>query len=171
MKSRVQFKSSDWGAVFWIAAVQAATAWIMTFLDVVYAPIPMFTAALAAGFFFRGRPREASLAGALAGLTGGGMAEWAFHVVRIQNRLLEWGQLASNEQLGLAIAEMFLYASLLSFFAAFFGWSTTKESAARTADSGSAGGPKSREPRREERGIKDLPLMSEIPQPKQPPKT
>ena len=166
MTSRVQFKGSDWGAIFWIALVQAATAWVMTFLDVVYAPIPMFAAAVAAGFFFRGRPREGSLAGALAGLTGGGLAEWAFHVVRIQNRLLEWGQLSGNEQLGLSIAEMFWYASLLSFFAAFFSWSAAKESAKK--DSGPAGGTRSREMRAQE--VPDLPLMSESPSPKQPPR-
>ncbi|MEW6516182.1 MAG: hypothetical protein AB1439_04670 [candidate division FCPU426 bacterium] len=163
MKSRVHFKSSDWSATFWIASVQAATAWVMTFLDVVYAPIPMFAAALAAGFFFRGRPREASLAGALAGLTGGGLAEWAFHAVRVQNRLLNWGQMPGNEQMGLAIAEMFLYASLLSFFAAFFGWSTGKEpSLAAPAETGGAA--------RGSREVKDLPLMSEKPPSQQPPK-
>lgn len=169
MKSRVHFKTSDWGAVFWIAAVQASVAWVMTFLDVVYAPIPMFTAAVIAGLFFRGRPREASLGGALAGLTGGGLAEWAFHVVRVQNRLLEWGQMPGNEQLGLAIAEMFLYASLLSFFAAFFGWSISKESTPRD-DGGPSGGSKSREARPQNREMQDLPLMSETPQPKQTPR-
>lgn len=33
-----------------------------------------------------------------------------------------WMQLSSNEQLWLAIAEACLYASLLSFFMAFFNW-------------------------------------------------
>lgn len=129
MKYHVEFKSSDWGGMVWIAFTQISIAWIMAFADLVYAPIPMFAAAVVAGFLFRGRPREASLAGALAGLLGGGLVEWAFFVVRIQNRVLNWAQLNSNEQLGLAIAEMFLYASLLSFFAAFFSWGTSKEAA------------------------------------------
>ncbi|MCD4812178.1 hypothetical protein K8S19_00575 [bacterium] len=120
-------QGKDWGAFFWIVMTQALTAWIMAFIDLVYAPIPMFAAAIVAGLYFRGRPRAASLAGAMAGLVGGIAAEWAFHVVRVQNRIMNWAQMESAEQLGLAIAELFLYASLLSFFAAFFSWGTAKE--------------------------------------------
>jgi hypothetical protein len=70
------------------------------------------------------------VAGAISGLLGGWLAEWAFHTVRIQNRLFNWAQLDSNEQLGLAVAEMLLYASLLSFFAAFFSWGASKDNGA-----------------------------------------
>jgi len=127
MNFKVQLTEKDWVAIMWIGLTQISAAWIMALWDLVYAPIPMFAAAVVAGFLFKGRPKEASLAGALAGLLSGGFAEWAFHVVRIQNRILTWAQLKGNEQLGLAIAEMLLYASLLSFFAAFFSWGASKE--------------------------------------------
>ncbi|MBN1596459.1 hypothetical protein JW933_11085 [candidate division FCPU426 bacterium] len=127
MELDTHLSDKDWIAVLWIGITQAAAAWLMSLLDVVYAPIPMFAAAVVGGFLFKGHPKQASLGGAMAGLLGGGLAEWAFHTVRIQNRLLNWSQMAANEQFGLAVAEMIFYAALLSFFTAFFSWGTHKE--------------------------------------------
>ncbi|MCK5241013.1 hypothetical protein KAR34_01055 [bacterium] len=130
MKFEARLTGKDWKAVAWIGLTQVNVAWVMALLDVVYAPIPMFVAAVVAGFLFKGRPKHASLGAAMAGVLGGWLAEWAFHTVRIQNRVMNWAQLDSSEQLGLAAAEMLLYAALLSFFAAFFSWGTSKDTSA-----------------------------------------
>lgn len=58
-----------------VAATQALVAWLMSMLTIVYAPIPMLSAAVIGGLVFKGSPKQASLTGALAGLTGGVFTE------------------------------------------------------------------------------------------------
>ncbi len=124
---QIQFGRRDWALIFWTAFSQAAMAWIMAAGGMVYAPIPMFTAAIVAGILFKSWPGKAALAGFLAGLAGGAWAEWAFHVVRIQKQFMNWSQLSGSEQFWLSMTEMLLYAAFLSFFAAFVSWGTHKE--------------------------------------------
>ncbi len=124
---QVKFVRRDWGLMFWTAFTQAAIAWFMAAGGMVYAPIPMFTAAVMAGFLFKSRPGHAALAGFLAGLAGGALAEWAFHAVRVQKQFMNWSQLSGSEQFWLSMAEMLLYAAFLSFFAAFVSWGTHRE--------------------------------------------
>ncbi len=126
-QGQIQFMRRDWALMFWAAFSQAFMAWFMAAGGMVYAPIPMFTAAVVAGFLFKSRPQQAAVAGFLAGLAGGALAEWAFHVVRIQKEFMNWSQLSGSEQFWLSIAEMLLYAAFLSFFAAFVSWGTHRE--------------------------------------------
>jgi len=114
---------------------------MMGTVGMVYPPVPMFAAAALAGYFFRGRPQPAALAGAIAGLAGGLIAERAYHLVRVNKAMMNWTELSGWEQVGLSAAEMLLYTSLLSFFAAFISWGMHKEQPAEdvkpvTADFG-----------------------------------
>jgi hypothetical protein len=127
MNGQLKLTGRDWMAVLLVAVCQAAVAWLMALLGLVYAPVPMFAAAILAGIIFKGRPQTASLAGALAGLGGGILAERAYHYVRMAKVIMNWSELSSPEQFGLSLAEMLLYTSLLSFFAAFISWGTHRE--------------------------------------------
>ncbi len=118
-----------WWYVVGIAATQAGVGWLMADWKMVFPPVPMFAGAVAAGFFFMGRPRLAAQAGVLAGFGGGLFAEWAFFRVRLQaGGNTFWTQLGSGEIAGLFLAELTLYAALLGFFSAFISWGTEHSS-------------------------------------------
>ncbi len=93
----------------------------MAIWNLVYAPAPMLMAALAGALLLKHQERQATLAGAVAGLAGGSLAEMAYHLVRMK-KVVFWIQLTGGEQLSLAAAETVLYAALLSFFMGFFSW-------------------------------------------------
>lgn len=116
-------KLEDSGIVLLVAAIQIGLAWSMRWFNIVYAPLPMFLAAVAGGLLIKGIPKRASVVGALAGLVGGTFSEIAYHLERMEH-YLSWIQLTPVERLWLGIAEIILYASLQSFFMAFFSWST-----------------------------------------------
>lgn len=109
--------------IFIIAGVLLAVALLMTAAGLLYPPIPMFLAAITAGIFFRGRPPEAARAGALAGLAGGVPAEAFYFNLRAHLAGSAWSGIGFWEKAGLGLAELLLYAALLSFFAAFVSWS------------------------------------------------
>lgn len=118
---------------YWILVVAGILwlmAWLMAVINMLYPPIPMFIAALAAGMLFRGRAAEAARAGALAGLAAGLPAEWIYFSQRSKLLADAWAGVSFWEAVGLGLAEGLLYAALLAFFAAFISWSTESSKSA-----------------------------------------
>jgi len=130
-------KETKTGWDFWwvalMALTYAVTAWLMALAQWAYPPVPMFVAALAGGWLFRGRPHTAARASLWTGFAWGWIAEWAYIAVRLNDPAGEWAQAGIWERLGLGGAEIMLYTALLSFFAAFIAWGAEKPQSAQTA--------------------------------------
>lgn len=124
------FSFRDGLEVFWISAFMAFTAWLLLWMDMVYAPLPMFAASLVTGWVFRGRTSTAALAGGLVGFLGGIPSELAYSAARFSQVPQIWGNEGNSGFYWVGLGELLFYAAFLSFFSAFFCWGIQGKQAA-----------------------------------------
>lgn len=113
--------------VLLVGATQAVLAWTMAAIGWVYPPVPMFLAALLAGVLYHGRPSAAARGGLWSTAALGWLAELAYVSVRTLQGTAIWETSTPWEGFWLAVAEVMLYAALLSFFSAFIAWGTSSQ--------------------------------------------
>ncbi len=113
--------------VLLVGATQAVLAWTMAAIGWVYPPVPMFLAAVLAGVLYHGRPAAAARGGLWSTAALGWLAELAYVSVRTLQGTAIWETSTPWEGFWLAVAEVLLYAALLSFFRAFIAWGTSSQ--------------------------------------------
>lgn len=116
------FSFRDGLEVLWISVFMAFTAWLLLWMNLVYAPLPMFAASLVTGWVFRGRTSTAALAGGLVGFFGGIPSELAYSAARFSQVPQIWGNEGNSGFYWVGLGELLFYAAFLSFFSAFFCW-------------------------------------------------
>lgn len=114
-------------SVLLVGATQVAFAWTMAAVGWVYPPVPMFLAAVVAGVLYQGRPAAAARVGLWSTAALGWLAEPAYISVRTLQGTAIWETNTPWEGFWLAVAEVLLYAALLSFFSAFIAWGTSSQ--------------------------------------------